>query len=76
MEFNDNLVQSKQVIWVKNPWGCRPSSRITCEYNCSSLQQWYQGYEEILSFSFIFFAFVAILNKIRCILAVLTKVLS
>ena len=37
-------------------------------YNGLSLQQWYQVHERVLSFSFIFFAFVA-LKKIPYILA-------
>jgi hypothetical protein len=36
-------------------WGCCPSTQITCEYNGLSLQQWYQVYEGVLSFSFVFF---------------------
>ena len=62
--------ESKQVIRVKNPWGCRPLSQITCEYNGLSLQQWYQVYKGDWSFSFVFFAFIAIFKKIHCILAV------
>jgi hypothetical protein len=38
-------------------------------HNGLSPQQWYQVYKAVLSFSFVFFAFVAILKKIRCILA-------
>ena len=39
---------------------CVPTPAIT---------KWYQVCEEVLSFSFVFFAFVAILKKIRYILA-------
>ena len=40
----------------------------TLTRNGLSLQQWYKVYEEVLSFSFVFFAFIAILKKIRYIL--------
>lgn len=45
-------------------------------YNSFSLQQWYQFYEGVLSFSFVFLTFVAILKKNRYILAVSGMVLS
>ena len=64
-----DILGQEQVIQVKKTWGCRPSSRITCEYVITVYlcNNGIRFTKEVLSFSFVFFAFIAILKKIFCI---------
>ena len=64
------------VIRYKAREAATPRPKLLANNGLSLLQQWYQFYTKVLSFSFVFFIFVAILKKFPSLLAVSATVLS